>query len=400
MIFVNVVIVCIAAVLLLPTVSDLLSLVHIALSRRRVPPSPAATPPRFLFLVPAHNEEILIEPAVQSLMQLRYPASSFDVVVVADNCTDRTAELARAAGARCLERKDLTLPGKPRAIAWAIGQVRIEEYDAVVIVDADTVVPASFATALAGRAPLNGKAVQAYFDVSNQTESAITRLATVLASANHGFAYPLKQRGGLNVPLVGNGLCVGTSVLLEYGWTAFSITEDWEMYAQFTERGVKVEGAPDAIVYSQEARSLSQSWTQRQRWTAGKLTVFGRFWLPLLRSRKIGLHQKLDAVSELIAPGPVLHLGIVVLLSGGVLVAGLPVGIALLLLSSLVRTAAYSVAALRVQREPGKALAAFAYLPVYALWRVGAALASFTMLGDKPWIRTQRHASPAPESRS
>src|SRR5207244_1029726 len=119
---------------------------------------------------------------------------------------------------------------------------------------ADSLPPA----ALAGAVPLNGKAVQAYFDVRNRTETALTRLATLLAAVTHRFAYPLKQRAGLNVPLVGNGLCIGTTALREHGWMAFSIAEDWEMYARLTARGVAIEGMPIAVVYAQEARTMRQ----------------------------------------------------------------------------------------------------------------------------------------------
>src|SRR5205809_2279984 len=106
----------VAVALLLPTASDLLSLARIATGRRRRAITPAEELPRLLFLVPAHNEELLIESCVRSLVGMRYPATCYSVVVIADNCTDRTSPLARAAGARCLERHDQALPGKPRAI--------------------------------------------------------------------------------------------------------------------------------------------------------------------------------------------------------------------------------------------------------------------------------------------
>jgi hypothetical protein len=383
----------VAGVLLLPTVSDLINLMWIALGYRPLAARPLVEPPRLLFLVLAHNEALLIESCVHSLMCLRYPATRSDVVVVADNCTDGTANLARAAGAQCLERRDRKLSGKPRAIAWALERLPLRAYDAVVIVDADTVLDAEFASELAARAPLASKAVQAYFDVRNPDASPLTRMAAVLATAIHGFAYPLKQRAGLNVPLVGNGMCLGTEVLARHGWQAFSISEDWEMYALLTERGVLIECAPGARLYAQEARSLPQSSTQRQRWTAGKLTVLGRMGLRLLGSGQITLRQKLDAVAELAAPGPALHLGLVLLLSSLAIVLRLPAApaLALMLGASLFRHAAYAAVALARQSDPYRAIRAFAFLPAYTLWRIGAAVQALRMVGDKPWVRTERH---------
>src|SRR4051794_11967653 len=102
----------VAAVLMLPTISDALS---IAIAWRRRPARrQSAVPPRLLFIVPAHDEERLIDACVRSLLALRYPSDRSTVVVVADNCSDRTAARARASGATCLERSDVNLPGKPR----------------------------------------------------------------------------------------------------------------------------------------------------------------------------------------------------------------------------------------------------------------------------------------------
>jgi cellulose synthase/poly-beta-1,6-N-acetylglucosamine synthase-like glycosyltransferase len=383
----------VAATLFLQTASDVLSLVRRLLGQRRPGTLPGAAPQRLLFLVPAHNEELLIAACVQSLLRLRYPHPRFSVVVIADNCDDKTVEIARAAGAHCLERQDPRLPGKPRAIAWALDRLAVGAYDAVVIVDADTIVDAEFAAQLNAAGPLRSKAAQGFFDLSNPSESPITRMAAVLATATHRFAYPLKQRAGLNVPLVGNGMALGSDVLAQHGWHAFSICEDWEMYALLTARGVPIVGVPDARVYAQEARSLRESSTQRERWTAGRLTVLARRGPQLLLSRHIAFPQKLDAIAELIAPGPALHLGLVALFgvlslilhppAAGLLVAGLG--------ATLVRPTAYTIAALVVHPEPTRAVSAFAFLPIYTLWRVATAARALRMVGDRPWIRTQRH---------
>ena len=384
-----------AALLLLPTISDLVSIAQLV--RRKLRPVNArplrpAESPRLLFLVPAHDEERMIHSCVRSLIDLRYPAGRFHAVVIADNCTDRTAELARAAGAQCLERHDRTLPGKPRAIAWALNQLPVNQFDAVIIIDADTVVDPGFAGALAAAAPITGQAYQAYFDVRNPDDTPLTRMNTVLAAANYRFAYALKRRVGLNAPLMGNGMCLGTQVLAAHGWKAFTIAEDWESYALYTLEGVPIESLEAAHLYAQEARSLKQSSTQRQRWTAGKLTVLGRLVGRLLRSHKIGLAQKLDAVAELSSPGPVVHLGLVIGLAALTVVLR-PAGADWLLVglaASVVRPLIYTLAGLTAQQDPLRSALAFTFLPFYLVWRLGAAVAALRMLGDKPWVRTAR----------
>ncbi len=397
MIVVSVLVGFLAAVLLLSTASDVVSVLRLALRRppRSVQRSPAPLPPlpRLLFLVPAHNEERMIESCVRSLLDMRFPAEHFSVVVVADNCTDRTIEFARAAGARSLERHDRALPGKPRALAWALTQVPIREFDSVVIIDADTVVDPGFAAALGQAAtPIAERAFQAYFDVRNPDDTLLTRMATVLAAANYRFAYALKRNAGVNAPLLGNGMCIGTKVLAEHGWKAFTIAEDWELYALYTTQGVPIESLTTAHLYAQEARSLEQSSTQRRRWTAGKLTVVWRHIGRLLASSKIGLAQKLDALAELTGPGPVVHLGLVIVAAALTAILR-PPGTGWLLLAlaaSVVRPALYTVAGLTVQREPVRAVLAFVFLPLYLVWRLGAVVAALGQVGDKPWVRTAR----------
>ena len=385
----------VTAVLLLPTVSDLAAIARMGAGRRRRRRDPVRhggdTRPRLLFLVPAHDEELLIDSCLRSLMSLRYPADRMTVVVIADNCADRTADLARDAGARCLERRSTDRRGKPWAIAWALEQLDLNDHDAIVIVDADSVVDREFAAALAATGPLDDKAVQPYNDVSNRGENALTRMASVLSSMRFRFMNALKQRVGLNVPLA-NGLCVGARVLSERGWNAFSICEDWEMYAILTTRGVPIENLPTARLWSQEASSLRQSSSQRRRWTAGRLDVVARHGAALLRSPHVGRHQKLDALAELTAPGPAVHLGVVVALATFAMAfqppgaTWLTVGLGL----SLARPILYTLAALRVESEPAIAARAFLYLPVYTMWRLAVQTTAVLSAGHTPWTRTQR----------
>jgi cellulose synthase/poly-beta-1,6-N-acetylglucosamine synthase-like glycosyltransferase len=382
-----------AGAFLAPTVSDAVSLAKLACCRARRPRrSTPDIPPRLLFLVPAHNEEALITSCVQALRRLRYPADACAVWVVADNCSDRTAALARQIGARCLERVDPARSGKPHAVAWALAQLPIGDFDAVVIVDADAVVDVAFAQGLAAAAPLRAKVVQPFNGVRNPSDNAITRMAAVLAIANHQLAFALKTRVGLNVPL-GAGMCIGTDILARHGWQAFSIGEDWELYALLTEHGVRTESAPGARLYAEEARSLRQSAPQRHRWAAGKLTVLGRYARRIVRSPHIGRHQKLDAIAELLGTGPAVHAGVAAVLAAVLLGMHVPGAriLVLALAASLVRPVIYAGLALRRTPAPWRSAAAFLYLPLYTAWRLGVQLTALTMLGDKPWVRTPRN---------
>jgi len=386
----TIVAIALAIVLLLPTASDLVSLAKLVV-RRRAPMRDVGARPRVLFLVPAHDEELLIGKTIRSLFAQRYPRDRMHVVVIADNCDDRTADVARAEGAECLERADLTRRGKPFALEWALARLPLSDFDAVTIIDADAVVDVGFAEALAAAAPLNDKAIQTYNDVSNRGENALTRMAAVFGAARV-FMNELKCRVDLNSPM-SNGLCLGTDLLRRRGWQAFSICEDWELYAILTQHRERVESVAGARVGAQEARSLKQSSSQRKRWAAGKLTVLRRHAWPILIGAR-NAHQKLDAIAELLQIGPAVHFGFVLILGFLLWLSGAPGReLALVLLgASLLRPVVYTLLGISVDPEPVRAALAFSYLPFYTVWRVGVQLRALAMLGNKPWIRTARHA--------
>ena len=384
------------AILLLPTLSDVLGLARQNRRRSRHESSRAKELPRFLFLIPAHDEELLIDSCLRSLLQLRYPTSHLDIVVVADNCTDGTAGIVRAAGVSCLERYDTVRVGKPFAIAWALEQLDLEAYEALVIVDADSIVDDQFAVALAAASPVSDKALQCYNDVSNRTENALTRMAAVFSAMRCRYINEFKTRVGLNCSL-GNGLCIGTGVLRRLGWNAYSISEDTELYAKLTAEAVRIESVASARIFSQEARSLRQSGTQRRRWTAGNLEVLRRFVWRLLRSPRIGFAQKLDSLAELTAPAPAIHLAMAVGIVAAAVAFELP-GVAVLAPAaaiSLVRPLIYAALGVLSDPDPKGAIAAFSFFPFYVFWRLGIQAAAIIGVGASSWVRTERHVERA-----
>lgn len=345
-----------------------------------------------LFLVPAHNEALIIRECVRALGNMTQVHVTCRVVVIADNCTDETATVARESGAEVLERQDPGLPGKPRAIAWALERLPIDQYDACVIVDADSTVDAGFAEALATHMPLRGKAVQAYYATRNESENWLTRLAGVLARCRYEVSYPLRARAGLNCPLTGNGMCLGADLVADGGWQAFSLTENWELYASYTAAGTPIEYSRDAILFSQEARSLRQGGTQRRRWLAGRMWVLRTWWRSILFSSRIGWHQKLDAIGELAALSPVLHMGVVVLLTLAAALAGSVASLILAVLAwlTILPLMVGTVVSIGKHPQPWRTVAAFAMLPGYAVWRVFTAIRTF-LAPQRVWTKSERH---------
>ena len=349
--------------------------------------------PRLVFLVPAHNERLLIRHCVRSLLDQDYPSAHRRVVVIADNCDDDTAAIARAEGAEVLERQDLERRGKPRALAWAIAQLGYDAVDAFVIIDADSAVATDYAASVARCDAVRQGAIQTYFGIANERETWLTRLAGVLMRLRYERQFPAKHRAGLNVPLTGNGMVLGVELLQRRPWQAFSVTEDWELYAEYTAHGETVGFQPEARLMSQEARSAAQSTTQRQRWQAGRREVRRR-WGPAIRSSTvITIAQKVDAHLELYWPSPAVHGALVAL----ALILGLAGGLPPAMLAIAVAAASAEMvlglgAVLRRHPEPLATIRALAWAPFYVLWRVGIAVrARLSTRARREWVRTPRH---------
>jgi cellulose synthase/poly-beta-1,6-N-acetylglucosamine synthase-like glycosyltransferase len=327
-----------------------------------------------------------------------YPADARHLVVVADNSSDATARLVRELGVECMERVDTQFPGKPRAIAWALAAVDLTKWDACVIVDADSVVARDFAIGLARLAPLNDIVFQPNNLVVNEFESWLTRLGGLLGRCRFEVTFPLKESAGLNFP-IGNGMGIGTNLLLRDGWRSYSIAEDSALYAIYTEAGTPIRLARHANIYSQESRSLGEGATQRRRWLGGRIQILREMAGKILRSRNIGLRQKLDIFIELGLTSPVLNLmialGIVALaligvggVGGRLIAAAAAFSLTGIVLTTMVANARHP--------QPGRTVLAFVMLPTYAVWRFFVFVSTVLTLNDTTWRRSSRSAAPAP----
>lgn len=394
-----------ALLLGLPAICDLWSWLRADSERGPSTPDGDSLPtasgelPALLFLVPAHDEEDLIGRCVASLRGQDYPGDQFTVTVIADHCEDDTADVAREAGAEVLVRRNQRERGKHHAIEWALEKLPLENWAAIVVIDADTIVDADYARHLARRAPLRRALIQTYVGTSNEYENWLTRMAGLLTRNRWEIALPLKERAGLNCPLTGDGSVFGTEILREHGWDVETITEGWELYARYALEGLNVIYEDGAHLYAQETRSVEQSETQRERWTAGRLAVLRRYGGKILKDRELPLHQRLDMIAELSSTGPVMQnfLGLTGVCVTLLLQPPFTPLLALLFASTLIQHALYSSISLAKHPEPLATLRACSRLPRYAVWRVRVGLKAFRMSGTERWIRTARHEEPMQE---
>lgn len=232
------------------------------------------TPPRFLLLACAHDEAAVVGAHVQNVLAIDYPRHLFDVVVIADNCSDDTARVARSHGAQVWERTDTALRGKGYALNWAIHRrADLDAYDGVCVFDADNMVDPNFLTVMARALGDGEEAIQAYLDTKNPWDSWIsTSYAGAYWYMNRFWQW---ARAGLALSgaLGGTGFCLSTALLRQVPWEAGSLTEDLEYTSRLLLAGRRVTWTPESRVYDEKPLTYGQTVPQRTRWLRGHWTT-------------------------------------------------------------------------------------------------------------------------------
>ena len=243
---------------------------------------------KFMAVIPAHNEEAVIKNLVESLTAQNYPKELYDIYVIADNCTDATAEIAKEAGAIVLKRFDEQNKTKGHALNWFIKQ-KIEEnadYDALCVFDADNIVDKNFLKNMNKKLCQGEEVVQGYRDIKNPTDSWIAGGYAIFYWMMHRFYHLARYNLGLSPLLNGTGFMVKFDLLKPNGWQTITLTEDIEFSLINIAQGRKLGWAVDAIVYDEQPTGFKQSWSQRSRWTVGHLQCMKEYTLKLINGVK------------------------------------------------------------------------------------------------------------------
>jgi cellulose synthase/poly-beta-1,6-N-acetylglucosamine synthase-like glycosyltransferase len=350
---------------------------------------------RFAVLIPAHNEELLLPDLLRSLAAQLYPHELFEIHVVADNCTDQTAQVARGAGAVAHERFNQELVGKGHALQWLIDRlIDLGRYDAYVILDADSVVSVNFLAVMDRHLAQGARAIQAYYAVRDPDRSWSVAMRYAALAALH-YLRPLGRTAlGGSAGLKGNGMVFAADILRRQRWSG-ALTEDIEFHVGLVLGQERVVFAPEAVVEAEMPDSLSGSSVQNERWERGRIEMAKRFALPLLRK---GLAEQrfapIDTAAELLIPpfstltgASVVALVAAIALPGnrkprGVIAVAILVGQAIYLLTSLV-----------IARAPRKVYLSLIYAPFFVLWKMQLYLRVLLGRGRSDWVRTARNAA-------
>ncbi len=369
------------------------------LKERRSKPNLAFATTNFTILVPAHNEALVITDCLKSLLSFHYPAGLWHIVLVADNCTDNTAELGRSLGVTVYERFDPEKRGKGYALDWAMRRVLERDggwTDAVVIFDADTQAHPDFLGYMDEQLRTGNVALQGHYDVLNPFDNWRTSLL-YSALLLHNRLRPLaRQALGWTTLLKGNGMCFARSVIERFGWNAYSLAEDIEYTTKLMNRGITVRSVPQAVLYAQAARTGKQADSQRMRWEGGRFALIKRDTLPLLRAfirtRSIA---RLDWAIDLLTPPMAILIGMPLMLlvvnaalawlwGGPMVLAGW------VWLTVLASACVYVLGGMLICGAKPKAYLYLLCTPLFLVWKVKIYALMLMGRGARGWVRTER----------
>ena len=287
----------------LPGTVELLFLtIGACLPKTRRPTPPAANAYRLFAVIPAHDEEIHIERCLRSIARAERSGLTLQVVVVADNCSDQTAALARKMGVYVLERVNDRQRGKGYALDFAFRRLLPEDPDAFVVIDADSEVAVNFFVETARLFRSGADAVQARYFVCSPDTSAPSRLIR-LASFAFNVLRPLGREGwGLSAGIYGNGFAMSAQTIREVPYSATSIVEDLEYHLALVAKHKRVVFARATAVYASIPASAAGLKTQRARWEGGRFRMLAAHLFPLLWRIARGNFASAELLLDLLLP--------------------------------------------------------------------------------------------------
>ncbi len=240
-------------------------------------------------LICARNESAVIAQLIESIKAQSYPGELLDIFVAADNCTDDTAQIARAHGATVYERQNKLQVGKGYALRFLLGRV-YEDYgpqafDGFFVFDADNLLDPHYIEEMNKVFSSGAKAVTSYRNTKNFGDNWITAGYGLWFLRESEYMNRPRDMLGVSCAVSGTGFLFSPELIEKSGgWDYFLLTEDLEFTADLIARGEKIAYCGSAVLYDEQPRSFRQSIIQRSRWVKGYLQVVAKHGPSLVRT--------------------------------------------------------------------------------------------------------------------
>jgi cellulose synthase/poly-beta-1,6-N-acetylglucosamine synthase-like glycosyltransferase len=264
---------CIVIAVLAVPVSVLAIQIFAALTHKKKSLVPTSHPsPSLAILMPAHNESLVIAETIKALI----PAlkSADQILVVADNCNDETASIARNLGATVIERQHATLRGKGYALDFGLQYLKASPPEVVIVIDADCMVDTQSISALASACVLNQRPIQALYLMQAQPDPSLKQRIAAFAWLVKNYVRPLGFNAlGLPCQLMGTGMAFLWQDINAINLASAHIAEDMKMGVDLARINKAPIFLPQALVTSTFPSDQNATKTQRARWEHGHLSV-------------------------------------------------------------------------------------------------------------------------------
>ncbi|WP_297316948.1 glycosyltransferase family 2 protein [Bifidobacterium indicum] len=243
----------------------------------------------FAVLISARNEEGVVGTLIDSIHSQTYPSGMVDIWLVADNCTDDTAGLARSRGCHVIERHDTEHIGKGYALSYLLDKIisrgYSKRYDAYFVFDADNRLDRHYIEEMNKAFQSGFRILTSYRNSVNFSDNWVSSGSALWFIRESRFLNSSRMVFGSSCHVGGTGFMFSKEVMeRNNGWKFHLLTEDLEFTMDSVLHGDRIGYCGTAILYDEQPVTFKQSWRQRLRWSKGFLQVF-RYYGPALISR-------------------------------------------------------------------------------------------------------------------
>jgi cellulose synthase/poly-beta-1,6-N-acetylglucosamine synthase-like glycosyltransferase len=276
---------------------------------------------KFAFIIAARNEQAVIGNLINSIKQQNYPAELIDVIVVADNCTDDTAQIAREHGAICYERFNNMLVGKGYALDYCFNKI-VEQfgdytaYDGYFIFDADNVIDKNYVKEMNKVFDRGYNVITSYRNSKNYDTNWITSGYSLWFIREAKYLNNPRMMLKTSCAVSGTGFLVNSSIIKKNnGWKFNLLTEDIQFSVVNILEGEKIGYCENAMFYDEQPTTFKQSWNQRMRWSKGFYQVMFRYGRELIAMmfKKREMFVSCYDMFMTLAPATLLSIGCILL---------------------------------------------------------------------------------------
>lgn len=247
---------------------------------------------KYAILIPARNEGLVIKQLLDSILEQTYPQDLIKTFVIADNCNDDTASIARSMNTIVLERENKELRGKGYALDYAFEYIKAhysyDAFDGYFVFDADNILEKNYIEEMNKGFSDGYKIITSYRNSKNFGDNWVSAGYALWFLRESKYLNYSRYLLNTSCAISGTGFLFHKEIAQKNdGWKYYLLTEDIEFTVSNVIKGEKIGCCNQAIFYDEQPIKFNQSWKQRMRWARGYLQVYGKYgWAMVKRSLK------------------------------------------------------------------------------------------------------------------